>query len=116
MITSVHNHPNVIAKGWGGEPSKLILYFVENNTCYVGQEGSARTIGLPEDEVFGWDEALFEDLKSAFSGRDFHRLKKLYADISVDDFACNRYLNKVPSIHGQETLRSPEKLEASDSQ
>ena len=83
--------PSVIVKGWGDEPVKLLLYRIENNGCFVASANADRPIGLPCDQVFTFDMDRFSSLCAAFKQGDERKLGELWANIPVDDFACNRY-------------------------
>ena len=52
-------------------------------------------IGVPSEQVFAFSEELYEKLSAAFQTNDFHNLHQLYTDIPVDDFACNKYQDKL---------------------
>lgn len=68
----------VLVRSWGDKPVKLCLHRIENKICYVGQELSDRPIGFPLEDVFTYDDALFERLEAAYSERDSHLLHRLY--------------------------------------
>ncbi len=53
------NKPLVMVRAWGDEPVSLLLYRIDNTTCYVGSENADRPIGLPGDQVFGFDVDRF---------------------------------------------------------
>lgn len=97
-------HPLVIVRAWGDEPVKMYLESIENNVCYVGSGVSGRTIGLPSDQVFAFDNALYSSLHATFREGDRDRLSTLYTQLSVDDLACNKYQDWVPSLHDQEDI------------
>lgn len=116
MITRFDDRPRVIARGWGGEPAVLRLYCVDKTTSYVGNGVSEKSIGLPHGDVFAWCESRQGELMEAFSCRDFHKLSSIYASISLDDLACNKYRNKVSSDHGQESIAGSEPTSYGDGQ
>lgn len=99
IIQKISSCPRVIVRSWGDEPVELRLYSIGNKTCYVGQSSPKRTIGLPSSEVFAFDESLFSSLKDAYMDGNRDTLSTLYARISVDDFACNRYQDMSSSLH-----------------
>jgi hypothetical protein len=100
--------PPVIVRSWGDEPVKLFLHRIENNRCYVGQTESQRPIGLPFDQVFGFDVDKFHTLSTVFQQHDLRRLGELWANMTVDDFACNRYQDMLQSQHDQEHIADTE--------
>jgi len=100
--------PPVIARAWGDEPVKLLLYKIENNRCFVGSENTERPIGLPVNEVFCFDEDRFSSLCTAFQQGDKRKLGELWANIPVDDFACNKYHDVLRSSHDQENITDTE--------
>ena len=51
--------PAVIVRAWGDEPVKLFLHRIENRRCYVGKLESHTPIGLPDDQVFIFDQQFF---------------------------------------------------------
>jgi len=92
----------VIVRAWGDEPVRLLLYRVDNKRCYVGSESSKKPIGIPKSEVFGFDMDRFSSLLVAFRQGDKRKLGELWANMPVDDFACNKYQDKLKSSHDQE--------------
>ena len=99
----------VIVRAWGDEPVKLFLHRIENNRCYVGSKETSRPIGLPLDQVFWFDVDKFHNLSTAFNSSDARKLGELWAKIPVDDFACNRYQNRLRSLHDQEHVPNSER-------
>lgn len=85
----------VIVRAWGDRPVKLNLRRVCKSHCYVGNTGSLAEIGVPNEQVFAFSEELYQKLSAAFQVKDFHDLHQLYTHISVDDFACNKYQDKL---------------------
>jgi hypothetical protein len=104
----------VIVRSFGDEPVKLFLHRIENNRCYVGQPDSLRPIGLPFDQVFEFEVDTFTTLSTAFQQNDLRRLGELWANMTVDDFACNRYQDMSSSVHDQEHIANPESAPRSD--
>lgn len=108
--------PVVMVRGWGDEPVRMVMYRIENKHCYVGREGSARTIGLPVDQVFAFDSDRFADLRTAFSQMDKNKVGEIWANIPVDELACNRYQDMLKCSHGKERIANPEGPTGSDHQ
>jgi len=106
----------VIVRAWGDEPVKLFLHRIENNRCYVGQRESRRPIGLPFDEVFAYDEDRFVTLSTSFQHGDLRNVSEIYANISVDDFACNKYQDVLRSRHDQKNITDTGLVESGDAQ
>lgn len=98
--------PRVIVRAWGDEPVELFLYSIDNNICYVGSGKSDRTIGIPRDQVFVPDSESLSLLRGAYECGDRGRLATLYAQLSVDESACNRYQDVVASLHDQENIEN----------
>ena len=98
--------PAVIVRAWGDEPVKLFLHRIENRRCYVGKLESHTPIGLPDDQVFIFDVDRFHMLSSVFQQGDGDKLGELWANIPMDDFACNRYQNDLDYRHDQESVSS----------
>jgi hypothetical protein len=96
----------VIVRAWADEPVSLFLHRIENNRCYVGSESAVRPIGLPVDEVFWFDVDRFSSLCAAFKQGDKRKLGELWANIPVDDFACNKYQDNLECKHDQESVSS----------
>jgi hypothetical protein len=107
-------NPPVIVRAWGDEPVKLFLYAVENNRCKVGKEGATKTIGLPFDQVFYFDLDIFTSLSTAFAQSDKRDLASLWQKMTVDDFACNRYQDKLKCSHDQEHFANSERAPSSN--
>jgi len=84
--------PAVIVRAWGDEPVRLLLYRIENKRCYVGNDTARYPIGLPFDQVAVFDSRRYSQLCTAFRDGDIRKLGELWANIPVDDFACNKYL------------------------
>jgi len=106
--------PPVTVRAWGDEPVKLVLYRIENNRCYVGSENSQNPIGLPCDQVFAFDVDTMAILSTAFQHGDKRRLGELLANISVDDYACNRYQDMVECSHDQKHVANSESAPSSN--
>jgi len=98
----------VIVRAWADEPVSLFLHRIENNRCYVGSENASRPIGLPFGEVFWFDLDRFSSLRTAFQQGDRRKLGELWANIPVDDLACNRYQDNISSCHDQEHFTDSE--------
>src|SRR5438094_2127692 len=98
-----------MVRSWGDEPVKLVLHRIDNNICYVGSENAKRPIGLPNDQVFQFDLDRFASLSTAFQQGDKRKLGELWANIPVDDFACNKYQDVLRSLHDQESITDPER-------
>lgn len=96
--------PEVIVRSWGDEPVRLFLHRIENNRCFVGIEYASRPIGLPFWEVFAFDVDRFSALSTAFRHGNTSKLGELWANISVDDFACNKYRDVLLLHHDQENI------------
>jgi hypothetical protein len=111
-----NNRPSVIVQGWGNEPVKLFLHSIENDICYVGNGSTKRPVGLPSNQVFVFSEGLFSRLREEYDFHNWTVLSTLYETISVDDFACNKYRNKVLSSHDQEGIADTECIAVSDRQ
>jgi hypothetical protein len=94
--------PLVIVRAWGDEPVVLHLHRIENNRCYVGSEDTDKPIGLRHKDVFAFDSTMFSTLSTAYTQGDMEVLRQIWAGISVDDFACNRYQDNVVFSHDQE--------------
>jgi hypothetical protein len=99
-------NPPVIVRAWGDEPVKVFLYAIENNRCIVGASDGVRTLSLPADQVFYFDVDRLTSLSTAFQQGDRRKLGELWAKIPVDDFACNRYQDKLECLHDQEPISS----------
>jgi hypothetical protein len=106
---SDRREPRVIVRSWGDQPVSLYLYYIENNRVFVGSENCKQTIGLPCDQVFAFDEDRFSRLCTAFTQGDMSKLGELYANIPVDDFACNKYQDNLDSQHDQENVTYSER-------
>ena len=94
----------VIVRAWADEPVSLFLHRIENNRCYVGSESARRPIGLPVEQVFCFDPDRFSLLCLAFQQGDKRKLAELWANIPVDDFACNKYQDNLECKHDQEPI------------
>jgi hypothetical protein len=101
-------NPPVIVRAWGDEPVRLFLHRIDNKRCYVGNETSKSPIGLPEDQVFAFDVDRFARLSTAFQQGDVDKLGELWANIPVEDSACNRYQDMLKSLHDQEPFTDSE--------
>jgi len=108
--------PIVMVRSWGDEPTSIFLYHIENNRCYVGKYGSSRPIGLPFDQVFVFDVEIFNNLSTAFQQKDVRKLGELWANMSVDDCACNRYQDVLRSLHDQEPIADSERATSGNTQ
>lgn len=106
----------VIVRAWGDEPVQLVLHRIDNNRCYVGSKESLKPIGLPVDQVFFFDPDRYSQLCTAFVEGDMRKLGELWADIPVDDFACNKYQDVLRSQHDQENITDTECIESGDAQ
>ena len=100
--------PLVMVRAWGDEPMRLLLYRIDNDVCFVGSENAKRPIGLPGDQVFDFDVDRFANLLTAFQQGDQRKLGELWANIPVDDCACNRYQYNVDCSHDQESIADSE--------
>ena len=100
--------PIVLVRAWGDEPVKLNLHRIENNRCFVAAAGALRPIGLPLNQVFVFDLDRFSTLSTAYESSDFGKLGELWANIPVDDLACNRYQDMLRCVHDQENLTDSE--------
>jgi hypothetical protein len=105
----------VIVRAYADKPVRLYLLNVGNSHCYVGNKDSGAEIGVPHNQVFAYSPELFRKLTEAYRKQDLHSLDLIYSSIPVEDFACNRYQNKVPCIHGQEAISDTEGTAVSDS-
>ncbi|HZW92499.1 MAG TPA: hypothetical protein VFF64_05965 [Candidatus Eremiobacteraceae bacterium] len=108
--------PEVIVRAWGDEPVRLFLHRIEKNRCFVGIERAAKPIGLPFGEVFVFDVDRFSALCTAFKQGDASKLGELWANIQVDDFACNKYQDMITCLHDQEHITDPEGASCGNSQ
>ena len=104
----------VTVRAWGDEPVRLFLHRIENNRCYVGNERSVHPIGLPIEQVFAFDMDTFTGLSTAFQQGDVGKLGELWANLGVDDFACNKYKISLECSHDQEHIADPESAPSSD--
>lgn len=98
-------YPSVIVRAWGDEPVKMQLHSIENNRCYVLNKPLGRRLGLPFDQVISYEESLFCSLRKAYESGSMDKLKYIYDNIPLDDFACNKYRDKVQSCHDKEQIR-----------
>jgi len=64
-----YDPPRVIVQGRHGEPVKLFLYSIDSKDSYVGKCGPDKTIGLPHEQVYAYDESLFLRLIMAYEKR-----------------------------------------------
>jgi hypothetical protein len=96
--------PCVLVRAWGDKPVQLVLHRIENNRCYVGNAATLFPIALPQNQVFVFDVDRFASLSTAFQQGDQRKLGEIWANISVDDLACNRYQDMLESIHDKEHL------------
>ena len=108
--------PVVIVRAWGDEPVTFTLHSIENNRCYVGAVGALRPIGLPIDQVFAFDVDRFNILSTVFQQGDRRKLGELWANMPVDDLACNRYQDMLVSQHDQEHIAHPERTTSGNTQ
>lgn len=95
QTSELYANKAVIVRAHGDRPVKLTLHRIDKSHCYVGNTGSMVEIGVPSEQVFAFSEELYEKLSAAFQTNDFHNLHQLYTDIPVDDFACNKYQDKL---------------------
>lgn len=109
-------NPLVIVRAWGNEPVKINLYRIDNTRCYVGSEKSKFPIGLPCDQVFAFDVDRYSQLRTAFCDGDVRKLSELWANIPLDDFACNRYQDILESPHDQENVTDSERVASGNNQ
>ena len=100
--------PLVMVRAWGNEPVRLYLHRIDNKRCYVGCKASTSPIGLPDDQVFAFDLDRFNVLYTTFQQGDVNKLSELWANISVEDYACNKYQDVLRSLHDQENVANPE--------
>jgi hypothetical protein len=100
--------PSVIVRAWGDEPVRLFLHRIENNRSYVGIETAETPIGLPNEQVFAFNEETFKKLSTAFKNRDSRKLGECWAKMTVDDFACNKYKISLECSHDQEHIARAE--------
>jgi hypothetical protein len=100
--------PPVMLRAWGDEPVRLFLHRIANKRCYVGQEASTTAIGIPNEQVFWFDVDRFAQLRAAFQQNDLCKLGELWANIPVDDYACNKYQDVIESLHDQEDIANSE--------
>jgi hypothetical protein len=96
----------VLVRAWGDEPVKLFLHRIANKRCFVGRQAGAKSLGLPSDQVFSYDLDRFISLSTAFKQGDVDKLGELWANIPVDDCACNRYQDNLECVHDQESVSS----------
>jgi hypothetical protein len=115
-IKSGSDWPRVMVRAWGDEPVALYLYRIENTRCYVGSENCTRPIGLPNDQVFHFDVDRFSTLRAAFKRGDARKLRRSWADIPVEDFACNRYQDMLALKHDQEHFADTERVTSGNAQ
>jgi len=102
--------PRVIVRAWGDEPVALFLHRIDSTACYVGQECSATTIGLPHEQVFVFDKMTFSRLRRAYARRQRAKLSSMYSDLYVEKSACNRYQNMLESGHDKENITDSQRL------
>lgn len=101
------NRPLVMVRSWGDEPVRLYLHRLDNNRSYVGFENAVAPIGLPNEQVFGFNEDRFSELSTAFAQGDKSKVRELWSAFHVDDYACNRYKINLESLHDQEHIGGP---------
>ena len=106
--------PQVMVRAWGDEPVKLSIHRIENKRCYVGNEVSKSPVGLPNDQVFVFDLDRSSLLCTAFKHGDADKLGELWAKMTVDDFACNKYQISLECSHDQEHFTDSESAPSSD--
>jgi hypothetical protein len=116
LVNKSRNRPQVIVRSWGDQPVILFLYRVENNRCFVGSENTRRPIGLPEDQVFVFDKTRFAQLSTAYRSGNKAKLRAVYDLFGVDDFACNRYQDKLESSHDKENIADSERIAGGNTQ
>jgi hypothetical protein len=85
----------VIVRARGDMPVKLSFRRFDKDHCYVGHIGRISEIGVPSEQVFAFSDELYNKLIAAFQAQDLNRLRELYAQIPVDDLACNKYQNRL---------------------
>jgi len=107
--------PPVLVRSWGDQPVVLFLHRIENNRSFVANLESYRPIGLPHEQVFEYDQDKFEALSTAYQQKDGRRLGEFWANMTVDDFACNKYKIILECSHDQEHVTDSERPSDSDS-
>ena len=100
MSTDVDNR--VVVRAWGDEPVLLHLHYVANKTCYVGMPNSNRTIGIPCTDAFRYNSVEFSNISTAFAEGRIDEVREMFG--RMDDFSCNKYQDKVSSLHEEEPI------------
>jgi hypothetical protein len=98
-IIQINPPEPVIVRAFGDEPVALFAYRIDNKAhiVYVGSQTAIRPIGLPIDQVYGFDGQTFAAMGEAYSRGNKRKLAELYG-------CCNRYRNMPYSPHDQERL------------
>jgi hypothetical protein len=102
------NHPRVIVRGWDGEPVELYLYRIDTTHSYVGSATQKHPVGFPHEQVFIHRYSTLYSLQQAFKRRNITELSAIYANITKDDYACNKYHDNLEYLHDQEHITDPE--------
>jgi hypothetical protein len=99
--------PRVIVRAWGDEPVVLSLQCIDNTHAYVGREDSCKVIGLPLNQVFVFNQDDFLALKGAYDSGNGDKLALIYSQLEINS-PCNRYQDKLESLHEKAQVRSPQ--------
>jgi hypothetical protein len=108
MKTSSRPRNLAIVRSWGDEPVALLAYRIDlkGDVVFIGSKGCRRQVGLPSDQVFAFEEILFERLRSAHQSMESEKLLSSYA-------CCIRYQDMVDSSLDQEHLTDPKRASES---
>jgi hypothetical protein len=116
----VANRPNrklkVIVRSWGDEPVVLFLYSADTTRLIVGRRKARYTIGLPAEQVFPFHKSVFHNLADAWAAGDRDKLASLYAEIIVNNNACNRYQDALNSVHDKKHITDSRSVASSSQQ
>jgi hypothetical protein len=114
-FTRIKSERRVIVRAWRNEPVVLMFHHADSKDTYVCSKLNGKTIGIPNNDVFAFDQVRLEALRALFSTAP-ERIGELYKEITEDDFACNKYQDNLELLHDQENITDSQRVTCGDSQ
>ena len=113
MRTSRKSSVRVIVRSACDEPAALLALSVgPSGWVEVVGERARRSIRVPSEDVFSWDEEMYASLRQAFDDGDRGKTVSLWLSLVADEKACNRYQDVLASRHAEEEAQVPDPVGA----